>query len=267
MLDEREISQYFDKSLSDRISLAHREDAIGFNYRQKVAWFVGHLRNARWRLLDVGCNVGNLAFLIRASGVAASQLEVTGIDIAGGSVDAATQRQIKGATFLVGSALDLPFDNGSFDAVTFMEVIEHIPSQSRALAEARRVLKPGGLVLLSTPNAECKPWIRDERMRHLAKRLLGKHEIEKDNPLTRDALTALVCAVGLEPIEGPRYYWYRPYQVFARYPWWPPHLAWRGQLYLMKHYTRMEESGQLSEAQKRFCCQSLLVAARKPLGI
>ncbi len=49
------------------------------------------------------------------------------------------------------SALDLPFPENSFDTVVSTEVLEHVPEPRRALAEMRRVLKPGGFLILSTP--------------------------------------------------------------------------------------------------------------------
>lgn len=55
---------------------------------------------------------------------------------------------------VVGSALGLPFAGGSFDCVTMLELIEHMNkgSQQMALQEAKRVLKPSGLFIMSTPN-------------------------------------------------------------------------------------------------------------------
>lgn len=49
------------------------------------------------------------------------------------------------------SAMDLPFRDASFDLVLFSEVVEHLPDPGRALREIRRVLKPGGCLLLTWP--------------------------------------------------------------------------------------------------------------------
>jgi len=56
---------------------------------------------------------------------------------------------------VVGSVLSLPFQEESFPACTFTDVIEHLPvgSEQRALSEIYRVLKPGGWVLITTPNS------------------------------------------------------------------------------------------------------------------
>lgn len=52
---------------------------------------------------------------------------------------------------VVCSALDLPFPGGQFDTVVSTEVLEHVPEPLRALCEMRRVLKPGGFLVLSAP--------------------------------------------------------------------------------------------------------------------
>ena len=52
---------------------------------------------------------------------------------------------------IVCSALDIPFPEDSFDTVTSTEVLEHVPDPLRAMREMRRVLKPGGHLILSTP--------------------------------------------------------------------------------------------------------------------
>lgn len=55
---------------------------------------------------------------------------------------------------VAGSAYDLPLPDASIDAVVLFDVLEHLSETDRALAELRRVLRPGGLVLMSVPNPE-----------------------------------------------------------------------------------------------------------------
>lgn len=54
--------------------------------------------------------------------------------------------------FVGGDAVHLPIAGNSVDAVTMFDVLEHIPDHESALAEVRRVLKPGGFLLVSVPN-------------------------------------------------------------------------------------------------------------------
>lgn len=57
-------------------------------------------------------------------------------------------------TFVTADATSLPFADASFDAVTMFDVIEHVDDDARAIAEARRVLRPGGFLLVTTPNEQ-----------------------------------------------------------------------------------------------------------------
>lgn len=102
------------------------------------------------RVLDAGCGMGyGSAELAR---VAAS---VVGVDIAGDAVASARERYVlPRVTFLQGSCAALPFRAASFDLVVAFEVIEHLKEWRDFLAEARRVLAPGGQCLISTPNRD-----------------------------------------------------------------------------------------------------------------
>ena len=53
--------------------------------------------------------------------------------------------------FVVGDAVRLPFSTGSFDVVTMFDLLEHVEADDLAAAEAMRVVRPGGVVLVSTP--------------------------------------------------------------------------------------------------------------------
>ncbi len=100
------------------------------------------------RVLDIGCGTG-----YGTSELARSGLSAVGIDIALEAV--AYGRAHYGQpnlSFLAASATALPFADSSFDLVTGFEVIEHLSQWRGLLAEARRVLRPEGVFLVSTPN-------------------------------------------------------------------------------------------------------------------
>jgi SAM-dependent methyltransferase len=74
-----------------------------------------------------------------------------GIDLSAESIEMA-RRRFPGAEWLVGDACHLEFPDASFDVVAFSSVLHHIPDFPRALAEAHRVLRPGGKVFAFDPN-------------------------------------------------------------------------------------------------------------------
>ena len=62
-------------------------------------------------------------------------------------------RSTRTLTYVVGDAAALPFATGTFDFVLMIEVLQHLPDPARALAEARRVLAPGGVLVLTARQA------------------------------------------------------------------------------------------------------------------
>jgi sarcosine/dimethylglycine N-methyltransferase len=101
--------------------------------------------NADMSVLDVGSGVGGPARFLAAS----YGCRVTGIDLSEPFVDAARYlttrtRQSGQVSFRVGSALDLPFEDGHFDAVLLQHVAMNIAGRAQLYREIRRVLKPRG---------------------------------------------------------------------------------------------------------------------------
>lgn len=92
-------------------------------------------------VLDAACGTGYGTRLLRV--VARS---VVGLDVST-SVEA-------GPPSVAGDVRALPFADASFDLLTAFEIIEHVLDQDRLVTELRRVLRPGGVLLLSTPHGE-----------------------------------------------------------------------------------------------------------------
>jgi SAM-dependent methyltransferase len=102
--------------------------------------------------LDAGCGTG-----YGVNELAGTAGWVVGADIAPEAVEYAREYTRAHSThartsFLVASTTALPFSTGAFGLVTAFEVIEHLASWRELLSEGRRVLAPGGLFLVSTPN-------------------------------------------------------------------------------------------------------------------
>jgi len=97
------------------------------------------------RVLDAGCGSGLLASALRAKGA-----HVTGFDASPAMVDLARNRLGEGAAVHVADLAErLPFDDAEFDDVVASLVLHYLPDWTGPLAEMRRVLRPGGRLLLS----------------------------------------------------------------------------------------------------------------------
>ena len=119
------------------------------------------------RVLDVGCGTGLLAARIRSELPGA---RVVGCDFSAGML-AQAARHRRAAALVQGSALALPFAAGSFDAAVTTEAFHWFPDQRRALGELRRVLVPGGRLLVSLVNP---PLEAMSRVGARVSRLLGE---------------------------------------------------------------------------------------------
>jgi len=116
---------------------------------------VEHVARYRWTaplaegadVLDAACGVGYGAHLLSRAGART----VTGIDAFAGAIIEAREQAHAGLEFILGDLLDLPFADASFDLVVCFEAIEHIAEQDRLLDELKRVLRPGGVLAISTP--------------------------------------------------------------------------------------------------------------------
>src|SRR5438128_6531584 len=99
----------------------------------------------RVRILDAGCGTGGTTVELRRFG------DVVGVDLAWEALEPARRR---GLTSLARASIErLPFADAAFDAATSFEVVYHlgVANDGAALREMRRVLKPGGLLLLRVP--------------------------------------------------------------------------------------------------------------------
>ena len=102
---------------------------------------------ASGKFLDVGCANGALIHSMRGLG-----WDVSGVDVNGDAVEIARKHNLN---CTVGTLESASFPDNAFDVVYLGDVIEHVPSPRRTLAEVRRILRPRGLVVLRTPNARC----------------------------------------------------------------------------------------------------------------
>jgi SAM-dependent methyltransferase len=120
-----------------------------------------HLARYRWaaaaaagkRVLDAGCGTAYGSAILAAGDAA----EVVGVDIAESVLDSVRPEMPEAVTLRVGDLLDLDLEEDSFDLVVCFEVIEHFERPDLVLDQLNRVLAPGGLLLVSSPNRDVYP--------------------------------------------------------------------------------------------------------------
>ena len=99
------------------------------------------------RALDIGCGTGKFTAAMAQAGA-----HTVGVEVAEAALERARARH-PGLDFrLVPIDGPLPLEDGSFDLVWASEVIEHVADTARWLSEVRRVLAPGGRLLVTTPS-------------------------------------------------------------------------------------------------------------------
>lgn len=121
---------------------------------------------AKGRLLDVGCGNGRYLSTMRTLG-----WDVQGVEFSENGVAVCRK---SGLPVHHGELASAGFDDDSFDLITLRHVIEHIPRTHELLAEVARILKPGGQVMIETPNRNAlgrdwfgAKWFANEVPRHL----------------------------------------------------------------------------------------------------
>lgn len=107
-------------------------------------------RVAGLQVADIACGTGYGSEFLKLTGGASS---VTGVDICPDAIHYANQKHAPdGVRFICADGESTGLDNASLDAIVSFETIEHVPSDVKLLAEFARLLKPGGVLICSTPN-------------------------------------------------------------------------------------------------------------------
>ncbi len=97
------------------------------------------------KLLDIGCGTGYLINMLSKE----YEAEFTGIDLSPEMIKQAKGKNIGNAIFVEGKSDELPFEENTFDVVTCSQSFHHYPETNKPMQEVKRVLKPGGLYILS----------------------------------------------------------------------------------------------------------------------
>lgn len=161
----------------------------------RVAWFRDRLGAAR-AVLDIGCRDGTLTSMYAAG------RRVTGVDIDSDALAVARDKHGIDTHHVNLNVTGLPFEDGTFDAVVAGEVLEHLQFPDVAVREIHRVLKPGGVVVGSVPNAF--------RLRNRVEFLLGRNfeqdptHLHQFSPRSMRTLLGAFRGVEISFVEGRR---------------------------------------------------------------
>ncbi len=146
-------------------------------------------RRGAIRMLEIGCSVGATLQAAEERG-----WQAHGVDVSRSAVAACTSRGLQAT---VVGACELPFDDGRFDVVCAWHVIEHVEEIRQTLREWTRVLRPGGLLVIETPDAECP------KARRLGARYRKFWAPEHTYTFSRRSLEAFFREAGLEIEQEP----------------------------------------------------------------
>jgi SAM-dependent methyltransferase len=103
------------------------------------------------RILDAGCGGGSLLMRMASSGYRVDGIEASDPFVRSVREKIGRSRLGETATVQPGSVTAIPFGDGLFDAVTSCEVLEHVLDDGQAVGEFHRVLRPGGICVVSVP--------------------------------------------------------------------------------------------------------------------
>ncbi len=131
---------------AERLRVAFSADSKAL-YRRLLGWLESYVSGDGRRLFDVGCGTGALLSVARERG-----WQVRGLEV--GKESSQYARDCLGIDVAETSLYDADIEAESFDVVAMTEVIEHIEDPLDALRRVRRWLRPGGLLLLTTPNVQ-----------------------------------------------------------------------------------------------------------------
>ncbi|WP_295524488.1 bifunctional 2-polyprenyl-6-hydroxyphenol methylase/3-demethylubiquinol 3-O-methyltransferase UbiG [uncultured Pseudacidovorax sp.] len=175
----------------------------------RLEWIEGQVPLAGKRVLDVGCGGGILSDAMARRGA-----DVLGIDLAGKALKVAQLHALDAGTpgvryrevAVEALAEEAP---GSFDVVTCMEMLEHVPQPASVVQACAKLVKPGGWVFFSTINRNAKAFmlaiVGAEYVLNLLPR--GTHEYAK---LIRPAELAAHCRVASLTLDHSRGLQYNP---------------------------------------------------------
>jgi SAM-dependent methyltransferase len=181
----------FQHAVTDEV---FRHDLEQFRNQSAVALHLSEGVRSSRRFLDVGCGYGGTVQAAAQTG-----WDAVGIDIDPALV--ASGRERFGVDLRCGTLPDPRLEEGRFGFIRMRDVIEHLPNPLEVLIEVRRLLAPGGVLLVATPNEGSLPtWVRDVVgvRREVVATVNPPHHLHGFSPST---LRRVLLRAGLHPLE------------------------------------------------------------------
>ena len=157
-MESKLLSDYYEKFQKER----HKNGTVRISER---LLFIKNEVGQQRRVIELGCRFGSIIELFYENN------DVTGVDIDNNALEICRKKFPNISLLNCNLNSGLPFDDHSFDVVVITEVLEHLPYTDITLSEIQRILKPGGKIVGSVPNAT--------RLRNRL-RFLSKGIVEKD---------------------------------------------------------------------------------------
>ena len=191
MKDYEKLSkEHFNK----QASIYDEKDTIYYSKYGKIScnYVSEYLKNIDYnKLLDIGSGTGYLINMLKDK----EMTEFYGLDLSEEMIKIAESKNIKNAQFILGSANKLPFDDDTFDIVTCIQSFHHYPYPNEAMREAYRVLKKGGLYILSdTGVGGIAAWIDN----HILFKIMKSGDCHTEN---KEGISKLMIKNGFKVID------------------------------------------------------------------
>ncbi len=140
---------HFDKKIITEIEEYENNDFWNFTRNDFVKFILKYIKKNSY-VLDIGCGDGYYAFQISKN---KKIKNVTALDVSKNSIDYAKKKYpCSKINFIIGEFEKINFNEKKFDAVYMCEIIEHFDNTEKILKKIFTILKPDGMLFISTPN-------------------------------------------------------------------------------------------------------------------
>ncbi len=206
----------------------------GLEFEMEARWVRTHLPTGYGRILDLGCGKGSLFEAIGPS-------RALGVDFSARGLRH-TRREFPTVPLLCAAAESLPLAEATLDGLILQHVIEHLSNPVGVCRELYRLIQPGGVLLLLTPNAEFHDWRVFDDPTHV--HIYSRRELMELLVGARFEITDL-RSIGLS--------WFRNYHAIPS--------GWRLRQQVTKHAVALSKVPRWRWTGQTLCC-----AARRPLA-